>query len=41
MNAHEAREFGIVDEVMDDPGDIITLETPDKQRESRPGKFNP
>jgi ATP-dependent Clp protease protease subunit len=29
MNAHEAREFGIVDEVMDDPGDIITLETPD------------
>jgi ATP-dependent Clp protease protease subunit len=31
MNAHEAREFGIVDEVMDDPGDIITLETPDNQ----------
>lgn len=31
MNAHEAREFGIVDEVMDDPGDIISLETPDNK----------
>lgn len=28
MNAHEAREFGIIDEVMADAGDVITLETP-------------
>lgn len=29
MNAQEAREFGLVDEVMDDAGDIIVLDKPD------------
>ncbi|MDD4191233.1 MAG: hypothetical protein PHI28_07880 [Mangrovibacterium sp.] len=31
MNAHEAREFGLNDEVMDDVGDIIVLDKPDNQ----------
>ena len=29
MNAHEAREFGLIDEVMDDAGDVIVLDNPD------------
>ncbi|MEN6455742.1 MAG: ATP-dependent Clp protease proteolytic subunit [Prolixibacteraceae bacterium] len=31
MNAHEAREFGLIDEVMDDTGDVIVLDKPDTQ----------
>ncbi len=31
MNAHEAREFGLIDEVMDDTGDVIVLDNPDSQ----------
>lgn len=31
MNAHEAREFGLIDEVMDDTGDVIVLDKPDNQ----------
>jgi len=31
MNAHEAREFGLIDEVMDDAGDVIVLDNPDSR----------
>jgi ATP-dependent Clp protease protease subunit len=31
MNAHEAREFGLIDEVIDDAGDVIVLDNPDSQ----------
>lgn len=31
MNAHEAREFGLIDEVMDDTGDVIVLDNTDSQ----------
>ncbi len=31
MNAHEAREFGLIDEVIDDVGDVIVLDNPDSQ----------
>jgi len=29
MNAHEAKEFGLIDEIMDDPGDIVVLDNPE------------
>jgi ATP-dependent Clp protease protease subunit len=31
MNAHEAREFGLIDEVMYDTGDVIVLDNTDSQ----------
>jgi ATP-dependent Clp protease protease subunit len=29
MNAHEAKEFGLIDKIMDDPGDIVVLDNPE------------
>lgn len=29
MNAHEAKEFGLIDEVLADSGDVVVLENPD------------